>query len=110
MLKKYIKSFIIVLIQFIPPAILVVLIAQFLIQHPETAAHVRHFFIHFKGAFLLSHVVFYIGLFFLWPKVVLLISKRQNLEPTPEQLSKANQIRLYLIAILIFIELLNVVR
>ena len=110
MLKKYLSSSIIVLIQFIALGAIVASITPLLIHNSNLLKQINAFLDHHQTSFLLSHSLFYLTLYLSWPKIVKLITVSQPETPNAFQINKAIQIRLYLLAIFLSIELINFLR
>lgn len=106
MLNKTIRSTIIVTIQFILPAILLLILAPNLLNHTHQLHHARDFFNKNQIHFLMAHCSFYLALFWIWPRLIKLITTRLNSEPDAEQIKTAISARWYLITIMAFFELL----
>ena len=68
------------------------------------------FFSQFKWVFLISHGLFYVALYLLWPKWVRMISHQKHLVLECMQITLAIKARIYLIAVLLIFELLNLMR
>ncbi len=115
MLKKYSTSIVIIrLSKLIGLALLtsflLLSLAPILIRHTHELASIQVFLLKFKWLFLVSHGLFYIALYGLWPKLVLLVAKQQRVTPSSDQLKQAIQSRVFVIAVLLMFELLNVLR
>jgi len=109
MLKQYLRSSIIVLFQFIGLALLSIILIPLLFEKADTLSRINHFLAQHKSLFLLSHAVFYLALYVLWPNLVrYLIAHRES--PTAAQIQKAIHTRYYLILAFNAIELLNLWR
>lgn len=105
MIKHYIRSSIIVLIQTILPIIALLAIAPWFINSnlltrwQSTVTNIQPLFLGLHGAL-------YLALVLLWPK---LISRLQNQHQlTAEQLSTALNTRWYLLVIFVFIDALMI--
>ena len=109
MLKQCIKFSIVVIIQWVPLAILASVLSSLFINNPGTFIKARHFFTQFKWVFLLGHLLFYTVLFLLWPRVVLFFTERQK-DITALQIKKAIHMRVYLLGLLLILEGLTLVR
>lgn len=105
MIKHYIRSSIIVLIQTVLPIIALLAIAPWFINSnlltrwQSTSTTIQPWFIGL-------HVVVYLALVLLWPRLILRLQNQHQL--TTEQLSTALKIRWYLLAILVFIDVLMI--
>ncbi len=110
MLKKYLSSSIIVLFQFILLWIIIALCAPLLVQNSNIAQHINIFLTRYQTIFLVSHGLFYLTFYVSWPRIVKLITISQPETPNAIQINKAIQIRLYLLAIFLSIELINFLR
>lgn len=110
MLKKYLSSSIIVLFQFILLGIVIALCAPLLVQNSNLAQHINIFLTRYQPIFLLIHSLFYLAFYVLWPRIVKFIAVSQPETPQAAQIKKAIQIRIYLLAIFLSIELINLLR
>jgi hypothetical protein len=110
MLKKFLKPSIIVVIQVILLVILILCITPFLLKNTDSLNHFRQLIQHFKWPLLLIHGGFYILLYFLWPLLISVLSRRQTMPPSDEQRRSALNARLYLIGSFIIFECLNLLR
>ncbi|HAU0183196.1 TPA: hypothetical protein JBF20_03150 [Legionella pneumophila] len=105
MIKHYIRSSIIVLIQTVLPIIALLVIAPWFINS-NLLTRWQNTFTTIQPLFLVLHGVNYLFLVLLWPR---LISRLQNQHQlTAEQLSKALNARWYLLAIFVFIDALMI--
>ncbi|HEN5528809.1 hypothetical protein Lmor_0509 [Legionella moravica] len=105
MIKHYIRSSIIVLIQTILPMIALLVIAPSFINS-NLLAHWQSTVTTIQPLFLGLHGALYLALILLWPR---LISRLQNQHQlTTEQLSIALKARWYLLAIFVFIDALMI--
>ncbi|MBA2651653.1 MAG: hypothetical protein H0U73_05230 [Tatlockia sp.] len=110
MLKKVLKPFIIVLIQAFVLVTFVGCLTPFLLKNTASITHYRQFLQHFKGSFLIIHGIFYCLLYCLWPLLIKLLCRKQTTPPSAEQLHRALNARIYLIAAFLIIESLNCLR
>lgn len=106
MLNKTFRSTIIVTIQFIVPAMLLLIFAPQLLNHTHQLKAIHAFFNTHQLHFFLAHCCFYLALFALWPPLVNLIVTRINSASDIIQIKSAIQARWYLIAVMAFFELL----
>lgn len=106
MLKKYLRSTIIVTIQVILPVGLLLLLAPQLLQFNQGFAQASHFFVLHKLGFLVSHIIFYLAFFWLWPKIIHFYIKSQTHEVTTEQMELAFKAKWYLLLAMAFFELM----
>lgn len=107
MLKKTIRSTIIVTIQFIVPTALILIFAPQLLNHAHQLNQVRAFFNTHQLQFLLAHICFYLVLFWLWTWLIKLSTTRLNSRPDEAQIKTAISARWYLITTMAFFELLT---
>lgn len=105
MLKKYIRSTSIVLIQVIM-LVAFLLLAPHLLQFQGGFNQTQHFLLSHKTVFLIIHIGLYLILLWLWPHIVYFFSKRAIIPCTPEQIHSALKAKWYLLTILAFIELM----
>ncbi|HAU0843156.1 TPA: hypothetical protein ACT9KV_001340 [Legionella pneumophila] len=105
MIKHYIRSSIIVLIQTVLPIIALLAIAPWFING-NMLTRWQSTFTGIQPLFLSLHGLFYLVFILLWPR---LISRLQNQHQlTPEQLSTALKARWYLLGIFVFIDALMI--
>ncbi|HAT1770927.1 TPA: hypothetical protein I8034_000259 [Legionella pneumophila] len=105
MIKHYIRSFIIVLIQTVLPIIALLAIAPWFING-NLLTRWQSTFTTIQPLSLGLHGILYLALILLWPR---LISRLQNQhQPTTEQLSTALKARWYLLGIFVFIDVLMI--
>ncbi|HAT6977306.1 hypothetical protein [Legionella pneumophila] len=105
MIKHYIRSSIIVLIQTILPIIGLLMITPWVIN-TNILTRWQHTFSNIQPLFLGLHGLLYLALILLWPR---LISRLQNQHQlSPEQLSTALKVRWYLLGIFVFIDALMI--
>ncbi|HAT7932256.1 TPA: hypothetical protein GJ761_10635 [Legionella pneumophila] len=107
MIKHYIRSFIIVLIQAILPIIGLLIIAPWIIN-TNILTRWQHTFANIQPLFLGLHRLLYLALILLWPKLVTRIQINNQL--SSEQLKTALKVRWYLLAIFLFIDALMIWR
>lgn len=106
MLKKYLKSTIIVLLQFALPGMLLLLLAPVFLKKIHSENQWQYFLSHYQPWFFLGHILFYLMLFFLWPYGVQYLIHRQSQPPFEQHIKTAIHARIYLIAALFIFELL----
>jgi len=106
MLKKYIRSTIIVLIQVIVPVVLLLILAPQLLQFHDGFNQAQHFFLIHKTGFLITHILLYLTLLWLWPRIIYSYIKRVHIEIVPEQIQAALKAKWYLLAAMAFFELM----
>ncbi|HHX8757270.1 hypothetical protein ACF0MN_11685 [Legionella pneumophila] len=105
MIRHYIRSFIIVLIQTVLPIITLLAIAPWFING-NLLTRWQSTFATIQPLFLGLHGVFYLALILLWPR---LISRLQNQHQlAPEKLNTALKARWYLLGIFVFIDVLMI--
>ncbi|HAT1868167.1 TPA: hypothetical protein JAZ42_02830 [Legionella pneumophila] len=107
MIKHYIRSSIIVLIQTILPIIGLLMITPWVIN-TNLLTRWQHTFANIQPLFLGLHGLIYLALILLWPKLVTRIQLNNQL--TSEQLNTALKARWYLLAIFLFIDALMIWR
>ncbi|WP_019215207.1 hypothetical protein [Legionella tunisiensis] len=107
MIKHYIRSSIIVLIQAILPIIGLLMIAPWIIN-TNILTRWQHTFANIQPLFLGLHGLLYLALILLWPKLVTRIQINNQL--SSEQLKTALKVRWYLLAIFLFIDALMIWR
>ncbi|HAT1845517.1 hypothetical protein [Legionella pneumophila] len=105
MIKHYIRSSIIVLIQTLLPIVALLALAPWFING-NLLTRWQSTFATIQPLFLGLHGVFYLALILLWPR---LISRLQNQHQlAPEQLNTALKARWYLLGIFVFIDALMI--
>lgn len=105
MIKHYIRSSIIVLIQTILPMIALLALTPWFING-NVLTRWQSTFATIQPLFLGLHGLFYLALILLWPR---LISRLQNQHQlAPEQLNTALKARWYLLSIFVFIDTLMI--
>ncbi|MFO8794468.1 hypothetical protein SDB36_12750 [Legionella pneumophila serogroup 1] len=105
MIKHYIRSSIIVLIQTLLPIVALLALAPWFIND-NILTRWQSTFATIQPLFLGLHGVFYLALILLWPR---LISRLQNQHQlAPEQLNTALKARWYLLGIFVFIDVLMI--
>jgi hypothetical protein len=110
MLKKYLKSSIIVLFQLAALAVLAAILVPLLLKHTDNFNEGRAFFMHYKSLFLIIHGLFYVALYFFWPFLVFFMVNRGHGKLDEKQIAKALHGRIYLLGIFIVLELLQFLR
>lgn len=105
MIKHYIRSSIVVLIQSVLPIIAILAIVPWFING-NLLTRWQSTFVTIQPLFLGLHGLFYLVLVLLWPR---LISRLQNQHQiSTERLNTALKARWYLLAIFIFIDVLMI--
>lgn len=110
MLKRFFKSSIIVLIQFVTLGILVAIVSSIFLNHTKLLNQWHGFFSQFKLAFLLYHTLFYAALFLFWPWLIAIYVRHQPQKPNAIQVAKAMHMRIYLVGVLVLFECLTLLR
>ena len=105
MIKHYIRSSIIVLIQTVLPMIALLAIAPWFINS-NLLTRWQSTFTTIQPLFLALHGVLYLALILLWPKLISHLQNQHQL--TAEQLRTALNARWYLLAIFVFIDALMI--
>lgn len=103
MIKHYIRSSIIVLIQTVLPIIALLAIAPWFINS-NLLGRWQSTFTTIQPLFLVLHGVLYLALVLLWPRLISRLKNQHQL--TKEQLNTALKARWYLLAIFVFIDIL----
>lgn len=104
--NKYLRSTIIITAQCIVPAMLLFIITPALMNHSEQFNQAQTFCRVHQMILLMVHGLFYLSLFLLWPHFIHLIVSRQHHQPGANQINIARSARWYLLAAMIFFELL----
>ncbi|STX28427.1 Uncharacterised protein [Legionella beliardensis] len=107
MIKHYIRSTIIILLQAILPILALFILAPLLINK-NSFAQWQHVLTNNQPVFIILHGLFYLALVWLWPKLITRLQTQNQL--SPPQLSSALNIRWYLLTIFIFIDALMIWR
>lgn len=106
MLNNWFYKSIIGISKFILPVVLLLLLAPQLMRFSIEISSMNDFLkIHHVG-FLLCHMLFYIALYWAWPKLITSMINRRQDELDEAQIKVALQAKYYLLAALIFFELL----
>ncbi|MCW8443098.1 hypothetical protein OQJ05_03400 [Fluoribacter gormanii] len=106
MLNKWLYKSIIGISKFILPVILLLLLAPQLTRFSTEISSMNNFFKIYQVGFLLCHMLFYLALYWAWPKLITgMINRRQD-ELDETQIKLALQAKYYLLTALIFFELL----
>lgn len=106
MLNKYARKTIIAITKYILPVVLLLLLAPQLVQFSPQLTQANQFFHLHQVAFLLLHSLFYLALYWLWPRIIHALVNRSSHEITLEQLKSALNAKWYLLAGLVFFEVL----
>ncbi|HAT9022102.1 TPA: hypothetical protein JBB12_10485 [Legionella pneumophila subsp. pneumophila] len=103
--KRFYKS-IIGISKFILPVVLLLLLAPQLMRFSTEFSSMNDFFKTHQIGFLRCHMLFYLVLYWAWPKLITSMVNRRPHELDEVQIKLALQAKYYLIAALIFFELL----
>lgn len=103
MLKNYLRSTIIVLLQAILPIIALIMVTPWLLNQSNILKGWYVFFYQNQLVCLMTHFLFYILLIGLWPK---LVSMLKSEETNQQQLNIAMQAHWYFVGIFIFFEII----
>ena len=106
MLNKYIRSTIIVIVQFFLPVVLLLLLTPQLLQLSHELHQAQNFFVSHKTGFFITHIFFYLALLWLWPLITYSYVKRSHHEMSKEQIHSALNAKWYLLAAMIIFEFL----
>lgn len=106
MLNKYTRTTIIAITKYILPVVLLFLLTPQLVQFSPQLTQVNQFFHLHQAAFLILHSFFYLALYWLWPRIIHALVIRSSHEITEEQLHVALNAKWYLLAGLVFFEVL----
>lgn len=102
MLNKYVRTTIIAITKYILPVALLLLLAPQLVQFSPQLTKANQFFHLHQVAFLLLHSLFYLALYWIWPRIIHALVDRSPHEITQEQLKSALNAKWYLLAGLVF--------
>lgn len=105
MIKHYIRSSIIVLIQTLLPIVTLLALAPWLING-NLLTPWQSTFATIQPLFLCLHGVLYLALILLWPMLISRLQNQQQL--APKQLNTALKARWYLLGIFVFIDALMI--
>lgn len=105
MIKHYIRSSIIVLVQTVLPIITLLAIAPWFINS-NLLTRWQSTFTTIQPLFLGLHGLLYLALVLLWPRLISCLQNHHQL--TTEQLSTALKARWYLLGIFVFIDVLMI--
>lgn len=103
--KRFYKS-IIGTSKFILPVVLLLLLAAQLMRFSTELSIINDFFKNHQIGFLLGHMLFYLALYWAWPKLITGMINRCQDELDEAQIKLALQAKYYLLAALILFELL----
>lgn len=106
MLNKRIHKSIIGISKAILPIVLLLFLAPQLIRFNSQLNTANHFFQTHQIHFLTLHGLFYLAIYCCWPKLVMVTVNHLQHEIEDAQIKLALQARYYLLAALVFIELL----
>ncbi|KTD25126.1 hypothetical protein [Legionella maceachernii] len=101
MIKNYIHSAIIVLTQTLLPILVLVIAAPWFINSNLLQQWQRSLADN-QLWFLILHGLFYLGLVFLWPKLIIRLQTQSKI--SIEQLNLALKVRWYLLSIFLFMD------
>lgn len=107
MIKNYIRSAIIVLTQTVLPILILVIAAPWFINNNLLQQWQRSLTSNQLG-FLIFHGLFYLGLIFLWPKLIIRLQAQSKIGT--EQLNLALKVRWYLLSIFLFVDAVMLLR
>ena len=106
MLNKYVRTTIIAITKYILPVVLLLLLAPQLVQFSPLLTQANQFFHLNQVAFLLLHGLLYLALNWVWPRIIHALVNRSPHEITQEQINSALKAKWYLLAALVFFEIL----
>ncbi|MFT4059660.1 MAG: hypothetical protein QM652_08940 [Legionella sp.] len=106
MFNKRISQFIISISKTLLPVVLILLLAPQFIRFSSKLNSTSHFFQNYQIHFLILHSLFYLALYWCWPRLITVLLNRCHHEISDFQIKVALQARNYLLAALIFFELL----
>lgn len=101
MIKNYIRSIIIVLTQTLLPILALLITAPWLIRS-NLLEQWQKAVVNIQPWFLVLHGLFYLGLVFLWPQLVIRLQAQNKF--SNEQLNLALKARWYLLGIFLFMD------
>lgn len=105
MLKKYLRSTIIVITQAILPITALFLLAPYLLQRTENLQKLQVFLSDWNLLFLSIHALFYCLIFFMWPAFIRHLCRRRQIKINASELKQAIDARCYLLSAFILLEL-----
>jgi len=103
--KRFYKS-IIGISKFILPVVLLLILAPQLMRFSTELNSMNDFFKAHQIGFLFCHMLFYLALYWAWPKLITGMVNRRQDELDEAQIKLALQAKYYLLSALIFFELL----
>ncbi|BCZ97747.1 hypothetical protein SCZ71_12755 [Legionella pneumophila serogroup 1] len=106
MLNKWFYKSIIGISKFILPVVLLLLLAPQLMRFSTEFSSMNDFFKTHQICFLLYHMLFYLALYWAWPKLITGMVNRRQHELDEAQIKLAVQARGYLLTALVFFELM----
>ncbi|MCC5792087.1 MAG: hypothetical protein JJT82_05700 [Legionellaceae bacterium] len=104
MLKNYLRSTIIVLLQAILPILAVLMMVPWIFNHASSIRQWQQQLTHMKPWFIICHSLFYLAFLALWPKVIKRFQQQHEL--TSQQIKTVIHARWYLLATFVLIDLL----
>lgn len=110
MIKKSIRSTIILIAQFMTLALLTLLMAPLLFKKEAPLSQLHQFLSLHQSIFYIGHGLFYWALFLLWPTIVKKLANHQETTPADSQINQAVHSRYYLIGTCLLVEALNIWR
>ncbi|KTD56738.1 hypothetical protein Lsan_2898 [Legionella santicrucis] len=107
MRNKYLRSTIIVMIQLILPLFGFLLFASQLLDHPQLINQLALDLKSHQSLFFIMRILFYMAFYFIWPVLINHQLAQKQLSVEPWQKQTAISARWYLLAMMLFFEILN---
>jgi len=106
MQNKFIRLTSIAIFQWFMPTILGLLIIPVFINHTDRLNQLQAFLNHHQVLFISVHVLFGLTLYCFWDRIIRAFNARQTIPLSPTSTQIALSARLYLLAAIMFFELL----
>jgi len=104
MLKNYLRSTIIVLLQAILPIFAILLMVPWIFSHSSSLTQWQQQLTEWRHWFLILHALFYLAFFAFWPRIIFRFQQQNEL--TNKQLKAAINARWYLLVTFVLMDLL----
>lgn len=106
MLKKYLHTTIIGIIQTILPITALLLLVPYILNRTNNLHSLQSFLNNWNVLFLVMHALFYCLLYFVWPSLIHRLCKNKTIELNSFEYKQALSARWYLLSAFILFELL----
>lgn len=106
MLKAYLHSTIIAIIQVILPMAAFVLLTPYFLNKADNLHKLQIFLSNWRFTFLMIHVFFCCGFIYAWPSVIKRLFRQQKISLDNQTYQKVLSVRWYLISVFMLLEIL----